>query len=31
MAIPISKVDHFKLETEFGDGHVVNATYEWDC
>lgn len=30
MATPISKLDHFKLETTFGDGYVVNKTYHWD-
>lgn len=26
---PIPKLDHYKLETEFYDGYVVNPTYEW--
>lgn len=30
MATAISKLDHFKLETEFGNGYVVNAIYEWE-
>lgn len=30
MSVPISKLDNFKLETEFGDGFVVNATFDWD-
>lgn len=30
MSVPISKLDHFKLETTFGDGYVVNATIRWD-
>lgn len=30
MAIPISKLDRFKVETEFGDGFVVHTTYEWE-
>lgn len=30
MAARTSKLDHHpKLETEFGDGYVVNMTYEW--
>lgn len=29
MATPVSKLDHFKLETRFGDGFVENSTYEW--
>lgn len=29
MATPISKLDHFKLETRFGDGYVENSTYQW--
>lgn len=29
MATPISKLDNFKLETQFGDGYVDNSTYEW--
>lgn len=30
MAIPISKLDRFKMETEFGDGYVMQTTYEWE-
>lgn len=30
MAIPISKLDRFKLETEFKDGYVVHTTYDWE-
>lgn len=30
MAIPISKLDRFKLETEFRDGYVVHTTYDWE-
>lgn len=30
MSTPISKIDLFKLETTFGDGYVVNSTFEWD-
>lgn len=30
MAIPISKLDRFKVETEFGDGYVVHTAYEWE-
>lgn len=26
----IPKLDHYKLETEFYDGSVVNPTYEWE-
>lgn len=29
MSVPISKLDKFKLETTFGDGYVVNTTYDW--
>lgn len=28
MAIPISTLENFKLETTFGDGYVVHTTYE---
>lgn len=30
MAVPVSTLDHFKVETTFGDGYVVNTTYEWE-
>lgn len=30
MAFPISKLDRFKLETEFNDGYVVHTTYDWE-
>lgn len=30
MAIPISTLDRFKVETKFGDNYVVNTTYEWE-
>lgn len=30
MAIPISKLDRFKLETEFNDGYVVHSSYDWE-
>lgn len=30
MSVPISKLDHFKMETKFGDGYVVNTTIGWD-
>lgn len=30
MSVPISKLDHFKLETRFGDGFVVNTTIDWE-
>lgn len=30
MSIPISKLDHFKLETSFGDGFVINTTIDWE-
>lgn len=30
MAIPISSLDRFKVETEFEDGYVVNTTYDWE-
>lgn len=30
MSVPISKLDHFKMETEFGAGYVVNATIDWN-
>lgn len=30
MAIPISTLENFKIETEFGDGFVVHTTYEWE-
>lgn len=28
MAIPISKLDKFKVETEFGDGYVLHTTFD---
>lgn len=30
MAVPISTLDHFKVETTFGDGYVEHTTYEWE-
>lgn len=30
MAVSISTLDHFKVETTFGDGYVVHTTYEWE-
>lgn len=30
MAISISNLDRFKIETKFGDGFVVQKTYEWE-
>lgn len=30
MAVSISTLDRFKLETAFGDGEVVQTTYEWE-
>lgn len=30
MSIAISKLDHFKLQTEFGDGWVINSTFDWE-
>lgn len=30
MAVPKSMLDRFKVETEFGDGYVVNTTYNWE-
>lgn len=30
MAFPSSSLDRFKIETEFGDGYVVQTTYEWE-
>lgn len=30
MAIPISSLERFKVETEFGDGFVVHTIYEWE-
>lgn len=29
MATPLSKLDHFKLETRYGKDYVENDTYEW--
>lgn len=29
MSTALSKLDRFKMETTFGDGFVVNATFEW--
>lgn len=29
MSVRISKLDNFKLETVFGDGFVMNATFDW--
>lgn len=30
MAIAISKLDRFKIETEFGNGYVEQTTYKWE-
>lgn len=30
MAVPISSLDRFKVETEFGEGYVVQTTYDWE-
>lgn len=30
MAVPTSTIDHFKVETTFGDGYVIHTTYEWE-
>lgn len=30
MAALIPKLEHYKLETEFGDGYVAHTTYEWE-
>lgn len=30
MSVPISKLDNFKMETEFHVGYVVNTTVGWD-
>lgn len=30
MAIPFSKLDRFKIETQFGDGFVEQTTYQWE-
>lgn len=30
MSTPPPALGHYKLETEFHDGYVVNRTYEWD-
>lgn len=30
MSTPPPTLEHYKLETEFHDGYVVNRTYEWD-
>lgn len=30
MSTPPPTLGHYKLETEFHDGYVVNRTYEWD-
>lgn len=29
MAVQISTLDRFKVETKFGDGYVVQTTYDW--
>lgn len=30
MSTPTPTLEHYKLETEFHDGYVLNRTYEWD-
>ncbi|KAL0634955.1 hypothetical protein Q9L58_006073 [Maublancomyces gigas] len=30
MAVSISSLDRFKVETEFGEGYVVQTTYDWE-
>lgn len=30
MAVPISMLDRFKVETQFGEHFVVQSTYEWE-
>lgn len=30
MAVPVTTLENFKVETEFGDGYVVHTTYEWE-
>lgn len=27
---PAPKLEHYKLETEFRDGYIINTTYEWE-
>lgn len=28
--MPAPKLEHYKLETEFRDGYIINTTYEWE-
>lgn len=30
MSTPTPTLEHYKLETEFHDGYVLNRAYEWD-
>lgn len=30
MAVPVSTLENFKIETQFGDGYVVHTTYKWE-